>query len=83
MSNIWGNMDGFEEQYRYATTLYFLSMLAHGYDIIIDCIIREPGHGIDVFHGPNDTVKRLLSVIIKTDQLPGAAAYDSHMKMHT
>ena len=36
ISNIWENMDGFDEHYTYDTALYLMSMLSPAYFIIID-----------------------------------------------
>ena len=44
MITIWENNDGCAEQYRCATELYLLSMLAHAYNIIIDHGVGAPGH---------------------------------------
>ena len=83
MSTIWVNTDGCEEQCRCATALYLLSMLAHAYNIIIDCGIGAPVHGIEVAGFLNATEKRLLSILMKNVKLPGASAYDSQMEIHT
>ena len=48
-------MDGFEEQYRYATALYLLPMLSNTYSIIIDCSVGAPGHNREVVAGMNAT----------------------------
>ena len=83
MSTIWGNVDGFVDQYRCATTLYLLSMLAQVYNIISFCGVGVPVRGIEFVPGFYATDRRLLSMLIKILQLPGAAAYESHMKIHT
>ena len=83
MSTICNNNDGFEEQYRCATVLYLLSMLAHACNIIIDRDVGTPGHLREVVGGLNANNKSFPSMLIKTVQLPGAAAYDSHMVIHT
>ena len=62
MITIWENTDGCEDQYLCATALYLLSMLAHAYNIIIDCGVGSPGHGIEVVDGLN---------VMKTVQLTG------------
>ena len=53
MSTIWGNTDGCAEQYRCATALYLLSMLAHAYNTITDRGGGSPGHGIEPVDGFN------------------------------
>ena len=83
MSAIWVNMDGCAEQIICATGLYLLSMLAHAYNIIIDCGVGAPGHVREVVYGLNDNYKRLISMLMKTVQMTRAASYDSHMVIHT
>ena len=78
-SNIWENKDGCTKQYRYATALYLLSMLAHAYNIIIDCVVEKLGHGREVFDGLNATDKLFLLMLMKTVQLPGA----QHIEMYS
>ena len=41
----WENTNDCAEQYKYATTLYLLSILAHAYNIIIDCDVGSQGYG--------------------------------------
>ena len=53
MINIWENTDGCADQYHCVTVLYLLSMLAHVYNIIINCGVGAPGHGIEVVDGLN------------------------------
>ena len=54
MINIWENTDGCADQYQCVTVLYLLSMLAHAYNIITDCGVGSPGHGIEVVDGLNN-----------------------------
>ena len=44
-STIWENTDGCDEQYRYASALYLMSVMYQSYSIIIDQGISAPGHG--------------------------------------
>ena len=60
MSNIWENTDGYTEQYRCATALYLLSMLAHAYNINIDRGAGAPGHGIEFICGLNTTGEKIF-----------------------
>ena len=83
MSTIWENTDGCADQYICTTDIYVLSMLAHSYNIIIDHVVGATVHGRESVGGFNATNKRLLSMLIITLQLPGAAYYDSQMAMHT
>ena len=55
MSNIWGNYDNFAEQYCCATVLYSLSILAHAYNIMIDCGVGALGNFREVVDGLNST----------------------------
>ena len=80
---IWENTDGRADQYRSATALYLLSMLAHTYNIIIDSGVGASGHGIKVVDGLNANDRQFLSMLMKTVQLPDAADYDSHMEIYT
>ena len=52
-------------------------MLAHAYNIIIDCVVISPGNDKEVLDGLNDTEERLISMLMTTVQLPGAATYDN------
>ena len=67
-------MDRCADQYRCATALYLLSILAHAYDIIIYHGVGAPGHA---------TNKQFLSLFIATAQLTGASDYYSHMAINT
>ena len=46
-------MDGCAEQYHCTTALYLLPMLAHTYNIIIDCGVGALGHGREFVDGLN------------------------------
>ena len=68
---LYGNTDGSGTQYRCANALYFLSLLAYEFSIIIDRAVGSPGHGKDLVDGLNAVDKRYLKVImscIKTAQ---------------
>ena len=71
------NTDVCADQRRCATALYLLSMLAHAYNIIIDCAVVAPGHIREAFDGLNSTDKRFLLMLMPIVQLPGAVDYDS------
>ena len=75
ISNIWENTDGCTEKYFYATALYLLSMLAHAYNIKIDCGVGAPRHRREVVDGFNATDNVFLSMLITNVQLNGVAAY--------
>ena len=57
-------------------------MLAHAYNIIIDCGVLETGNGREVVDVLNATGKILLLMLMTTLQLPGAADYYSQMASH-
>ena len=57
-------------------------MLAHIHSIIIDCGVELPRQEREVVDGLNDNGKWFISMVMTTVQLPGAASYNSHMKMH-
>ena len=80
---IWENTDGCADQYLCATVLYLLSILAHGYNIIIYHIVVAPGHGREVVYGLNATGKWLFSMLTITMQITGTSFYESQMTMHT
>ena len=71
------------DQYCCATAIYLLSMLAHAYNIIIDYGVVSIGYGIEFVDCFNANEKRLISMLMTTLQLSGAAAYDLHMAIHT
>ena len=73
---IWENTDGCTDQYCCATALYLLSMLAHAYNIIIDCGVGAPVNDREVVDGLNYTYKQLFSMVKTTVQLPVAADYE-------
>eukprot|EP00957_Ditylum_brightwellii_P045402 3441163-Ditylum_brightwellii.AAC.1 len=50
--------DGSSKQYRYASSLYLISTICMKYNIVIDCAVHAPGHGIDVVDGLNAADKR-------------------------
>ena len=62
--NIWGNTDGFAEQDCCVAALYLLSTLEHVYNIIIDCGVEEPVHGVGVADGLNATNKTFISMFM-------------------
>ena len=80
---VWYNTYGCAEKYIYATALYLLEILAHEYNIIINCGVGEPVPVRDVAGGLNLTYKHFLSVLTKMVQLPSAAGYDSQVTMQT
>ena len=63
--------------------LYLLSILSHTYNIIIDHGVGELGYGRKAVDGFDDTEKRLVSILMESVQLTGAASYDSHMGIYT
>ena len=50
-------------------------MLAHAYNIKIDCGVGAPRHRREVVDGFNATDNVFLSMLIKNVQLNGVAAY--------
>ena len=66
---IYDHMDGCTCQYRYATALYFLSMLSFMFKVTIDRMIHAPGHGKDEVDGLNATTKRFLQQKMSTANL--------------
>ena len=79
---IWENTDGCDEQYRFASALYLLSVMSQCYSIIIDLGISAPGHGKEVVDGLNAVNKRYIYQLMSKVQLPGSVIFDSQIKMH-
>ena len=52
--------DGCGKQYRSATTLFLLSLIATEFDLTMDRAIGAPGHGKDIVDGLNATDKMYL-----------------------
>ena len=67
------------DRYFCVTALYLISMLAHSYNIINDLGVGAPVHGREVYYGLNATYKWLISMLMKTVQLPGA----QHIEMYS
>ena len=66
MITIWEKMYGCMEQYRCATVLYLMSILAQAYNVIIDHGVGSPGNSREVVNVLNTTEKRFLSMLTKT-----------------
>ena len=60
LSTIWENTDGCDEQYRFASALYLMSVISQTYSLIIDRVISAPGNGKEVVDGLNDVVSNFL-----------------------
>ena len=60
LSTIWGNINGCDNNYICATSLYLISMLSQAFYVIIDRGISAPGHVKEVVYGLNDIAKRFL-----------------------
>jgi hypothetical protein len=78
-STILDHTDGCSKQYRSATVLYCLSLLAASYGITIDRAIGAPGHGKDEVDGLNATVKRYIKEKMCQTQAPGVDERASRM----
>mgnify|MGYP000211327405 FL=1 len=63
---LYGNTDGSGTQYRCSNALYFLSLLAFNYSIIIDRAVGAPGHGKDLVDGLNAVDKQYLKIIMRS-----------------
>ena len=57
-------VDGCGKQYRSGTALFFLSILATTYQIVIDRMVTAPGHGKGKIDGLNAVDKRLLAQVM-------------------
>ena len=65
------NTDGCAKQYRCATAIHLLSMLAMEFNITIDRDIAAPGHGKDLVDGLNACDKQYLKTMMMRIALPG------------
>ena len=83
LSTIYKNTDGYAEQYRCASALYFMSVMSQCYSIIIDRGISTTDHGKVVVDGINYVDKRYIYQLMSTVRLPRINRFYSHMKMHT
>ena len=52
-------------------------MLSHAYNIIVGHVVGSPGHGKYVLDHLNATDKRIISMLMTTEQLPGEATSNS------
>ena len=66
---LWGNTDGYAEQYICATAIYLMSVLYQRHSIIFDQGIISPGHGKYVVEGLNAIAKRYMYQLMSTVQL--------------
>ena len=66
LSIIWENTDGCAEQYRWASSLYLMSVMSQSYSIIIDQGISAPGHGKKVVYGLSSVDKRYIYKLMST-----------------
>ena len=71
MSTIWENTDGCEEQYRYASELYLISVMSQFYSVTIDSGISAPVPGKDVADGINALDKHNSYPLMSNIQLAG------------
>ena len=78
ISTILKDKCGCSEQYRCATTIYLLAMLADAYNTIIGCSFGATWHGREIIDGLNKTYF-FLSMLIIMVQLPGTSGYEKHM----
>ena len=63
---LYGNTDGSGTQYRCSNAIYFLSLLAFNYSIIIDRAVGAPGHGKDLVDGLYAVDKLYLKIIMRS-----------------
>jgi hypothetical protein len=77
------NTDGCAKQYRCATALHLLSMLAVKYKIVIDRAICAPGHGKDLIDGLNAVDKMYLKELMMRTSQAGETEEDRKIKSHS
>ena len=68
----WDDTDGCAKQYRCATALYMLTMLAVSFHIVIDRAIGAPGHGKSEIDGLMAVDKVFLRSLFRTIIIPEA-----------
>ena len=77
-STIWDTVDGCAKQYRSATALVLLSLLADKYKINIDRMVGAPGHGkswIDALNGVDKTyLKMKMMTTLEVGKIGGMDA---------
>ena len=76
------NTDGCAKQYRCATALHLLSMLAVKHNITIDRAVGAPGHGKDLIDGLNAVDKMYLKALMMRTSVAGEAEEDEKLN-HT
>ena len=84
LSKIWENTDGSDEQYRFTSAIYLISVMSQCYSFITDWVISSPGNGKEVVDGLNAIDKRYLYIyqLMSNGQLPGSKIIDYHIQMH-
>ena len=60
-----------------------MSELLQCHSIIIDWVIRAPGHGKEVVNGINDIDKRYMYQLMSNVQLPGSRIFYSQILMNS
>ena len=74
--NLYCNSDGCAKQYRCANAIYYLSIIAYKYGIIIDRAIGAPGHGKDIVDGLNAVDKQYLKGCMRTIKTADETEFD-------
>ena len=74
--------DGCAKQYRCATAMYLLSLLASKYKVVIDRAIGAPGHGKSKIDGLNAVDKRFLRSCMCMIGMPEANDGEKRMAAH-
>ena len=69
-TTLWEETDGCAKQYRCATAMYFMSLLAVRYNIVVDRAVGAPGHGKDVVDGLNAIDKEFLKRAMMRNKNP-------------
>jgi hypothetical protein len=82
-STIMEDTDGCAKQYRSATALYLLSMLALQFNVVIDRAVGAPGHGKDVVDGLNAVDKRFLRNAMFRILNPEETSTNNSMQSHS
>ena len=80
---MWKTTDGCSKQYHCGTAMYFLSLLAFSFNIVIDRAICAPGHGKDIVDELNAVTKCFLQKQFCMIGTPEADNYEKRIKAHS
>ena len=83
MRKTWKNTDGCDEQYRFDSEMYLLSVMTQCYSGINYQGISAPRHGREVVDRLNAVDKRYIYHLMYNAQLTGSNRFDYKMEINT